>query len=215
MSDLAKKLAGKFLVIDGPDGAGKTTQLMLLGEWLRGQGAEVLETRDPGGTAIGDRIRQILLDNAHTEMVVGCEIQLYMASRTQLVGEVIAPALRRGTCVLSDRWVSSTVAYQVAGGEADEQDVLVAYRLALGDVWPDLTVILDIDPAEGLARAGKAAGHDRMEAKGAAFHRRVRELFLRRAEKSPERFAVMDAGGDVDEVQQRLREVVSGWEFTG
>ncbi len=212
MSELADRLAGRFIVIDGPDGAGKSTQLGLLADWLREQGAEVVQTRDPGGTAIGDRIREILLDRDCREMTVGCEIMLYMASRAQLMGEVIAPGLRRGCCVLCDRWVSSTVAYQVAGG-ADERSVLKAYAAALGDVWPDLTVILD-SPAElGLERAGRACGHDRMEAKGLEFHRRVREIFLEQASQTPSRFAVLDAVGSIEDVQAGLRSVVQQWRF--
>jgi len=212
MSELADKLAGRFIVIDGPDGAGKSTQLELLADWLREQGAEVLQTRDPGGTAIGDRIREILLDRDCREMTVACEIMLYMASRAQLMGEVIAPALQRGRCVLCDRWVSSTVAYQVAGG-ADERSVLKAYAAALGDVLPGLTVILD-SPAElGLERAGRAGGHDRMEAKGLEFHSRVREIFLEQAKENPSRFAVLDATGSIEEVQAGLRNVVQQWRF--
>lgn len=207
MGELADKLAGRFIVIDGPDGAGKSTQLAMLGEHLSRSacGLDVTLARDPGGTPIGDRIREILLDTKHGEMTVGCEMMLYMASRAQLMGEVIAPALRDSRCVLCDRWVSSTVAYQVAEGKATAADVMMAYRAALGDAGPDLTVILDIDSAAGLDRAGATAGgHDRMEAKGLDFHRKVRELFLAQAAEEPRRFTVVDAAGGVDEVHQRI-----------
>ena len=211
MGELGERLAGKFVVIDGPDGAGKSTQLRMLAAHLGGAGVDVTVTRDPGGTEIGDKIRHILLDNAHTSMTIGCEILLYMASRTQLMGEVIAPAIERGACVLCDRWASSTVAYQVAEGTATAKDVLEIYEVALRGRGPDLTVILDLPADDGLRRI--AGGRDRMEAKSAEFHQRVRELFLKQAAASPKTFAVVDASGTVDEVQQRLRKLLDGWEF--
>lgn len=205
MGRLASKLAGKFIVIDGPDGAGKTTQLKMLADHLRRCGVDLVQTRDPGGTAIGDKIRQVLLDRANDEMAVTCEVMLYMASRAQLAAEVIAPALRAGRCVLCDRYVSSTVAYQGAGG-ADVEAILAAGRIAVGAVWPDLTIILDIEAEAGLARLKNAP--DRMEARNLDFHRKVRQLFLKQAGEDPRRFAVVDAAGSPQHVQQRLREAI-------
>jgi dTMP kinase len=206
----ANQLAGRFIVVDGPDGAGKSTQVRLLAEHLRGQGLPVLTVRDPGGTAIGDRIREILLDNAHGEMAVECELMLYMASRAQLVAQTIAPALRAGQCVLSDRYVSSTIAYQGAGG-ADVRAIRAVAHAAVGDTWPDLTVILDLPSEVGLTRLKGTP--DRMEAKAADFHRKVREMFLRQAQDDPARCAVVDAAGTVEQVQQRLRDTVDAWRF--
>ena len=210
MSELAGKLAGKFIVIDGPDGAGKSTQVARLADWLAAQGVDVVRTRDPGGTAIGDRVRTILLDRAAAEMSVACETMLYMASRAQLVAEVVRPALAAGKCVLCDRFVSSTIAYQGAGG-ADPAAILGVAEVAIGGTWPDLTVILDIEAERGLARVKR--GLDRMESKGPDFHRRVREGFLRQVEQFPLRFAVVSSAGAVDEVAQRLREAVTSWAF--
>jgi len=210
MSDLKEKLAGKFIVIDGPDGAGKTTQLKLLAGFLRASGVDVVETHDPGGTPIGEKIRRILLDSSHAEMTVGCEIMLYMASRTQLMGEVIGPALKNNKCVLCDRWVSATIAYQVAGG-ADRENIILAYECAMAGFWPGLTILLDLPAEAGLARAGKRAAHDRMESRGNEFHETVRRLFLKQASEAPGRFVVVDAAGSVDEVQGRVREVVANW----
>ena len=217
VADRATKLAGKFIVIDGPDGAGKSTHLKLLAEHLRGQGAAVREVRDPGGTVIGDKVRAILLDKAHDEMAVPCEVMLYMASRAQLVAQVIAQALKAGQCVLCDRYISSTVAYQGAGG-ADVEAILAAGQAAVGDVWPDLTVILDLPAEVGLGRIRARNGRgrddfDRVESKKLEFHRKVRQRFLWQAKRWPEKFAVVDAAGEVEAVQQRLRQVIEGWPF--
>ena len=211
MGKLAEKLAGRFIAIDGPDGAGKSTQLQMLAKWLRSQGVSVRETRDPGGTVIGDKIRKILLDPTNSEMTVGCEILLYMASRTQLMGEVIGPATQRNECVLCDRWVSATIAYQSAEDKAKPTEIMEIYELALRGIRPDLTVILDVPAETGLSRLTDAP--DRMEAKGLGFHQKVRKLFLKRAEIAPRIFAVVDASGSVEEAQRRLREIITDWKF--
>jgi dTMP kinase len=203
MSGTADKFAGRFIVLDGPDGSGKSTQLKMLGSWLRSEGASVVETHDPGGTVIGDKIRRILLDRDHNEMTIGCEMLLYMASRTQLMGEVIAPAIDAGKCVLCDRWVSSTVAYQAEEGALSPMDIVAIYEIALRSVKPDLTVILDIPAEVGLSRIARQA--DRMEAKGVEFHRKVRKAFLDQARGEPDRFLVVDAAGGREEVNERLR----------
>ncbi len=216
MSKFTEKLRGRFLVIDGPDGAGKSTQLKLLAEYLRGKGLDVLTTRDPGGTPIGEEIRRILLDNSHAEMTVGSEILLYMASRTQLMGQVIAPALQTGTCVLCDRWVSATVAYQVAEGKATAEEILSLYDLALKGIRPDLTLLLDVPAEMGLSRVSEEP--DRIEAKGLDYHKKVRQLFLKQAELQhpdlPKVAAIIDAVGNIDDVQTRLRHVLENWSFT-
>jgi dTMP kinase len=210
MNDLQNRLAGRFIVVDGPDGAGKSTQVRLLADWLRGEGADAEVARDPGGTAIGERVRDILLDRLHAEMSVACELMLYMASRAQLVHQVIRPALARGACVICDRYVSSTIAYQGAGG-AEPADVADVGKVAVGGLRPDLTILLDLPAQEGLARLTKA--HDRVESKDFAYHSRVREIFLRQAADQPQRWAVVDARASVEDVQSRLREVVTGWKF--
>ena len=204
------RLAGKFIVIDGPDGAGKTTQVGMLAEFLRAEGLVVREVRDPGGTAVGAKIREILLDRANAEMAVECELMLYMASRAQLAEEVIRPALAAGQCVIGDRYISSTIAYQGAGG-IDPEVVRRAGRIAVGETWPDLTVVLDLPSEEGLARAKQTRRHDRMEAKGAEFHRKVRELFLLQARQDATRFAVVDGSGGVEEVHARLVAAIGDW----
>lgn len=198
-------LKGKFIVIDGPDGAGKSTQALLLKEDMEKQGLAVLPVRDPGGTAIGEKIRQILLDNSHGEMSVRCEALLYMASRAQLFSQCIGPALAAGKCVLCDRWVSSTYAYQAVAGRIGPEVVLQLAQAALERTWPDLTIIIDIPSAVGLGRVGDRP--DRMEGKGDLFHRKVREAFMELA-KGRADFRVVDGSGTVEQVHQRIREVV-------
>ncbi|HUU58323.1 MAG TPA: dTMP kinase [Phycisphaerae bacterium] len=210
MGELADKLAGRFLVVDGPDGAGKTTQVALLAEWLAEQGVAVTRVRDPGGTAIGDRIRSILLDNEHGGMSVECETMLYMASRAQLVAEVVRPAMAHGECILSDRYIAATVAYQGAGG-MDPAAVQTVAEIAVGGCRPELTIVLDLPAEQGLKRL--TGDPDRMESKDLHFHQRVREMFLQQARDLPRRFAVVNATGTVEEVQQRIRETILGWTF--
>jgi len=211
MVDLTGNLAGRFIVIDGPDGSGKSTQLKMLADWLRREGVPVVETRDPGGTDIGDKIRRILLDRRHRSMTIGCEMLLYMASRTQLMGEVIGPAIDGGDCVLCDRWVSATIAYQAAEGAMSPGEIVDVYEIALRRVRPDLTIILDLPAKTGLARVpGKA---DRMESKGLGFHRRARDLFLEQARSEPARFAVVRAGGTRQQVNMRMRKLIATWDF--
>jgi dTMP kinase len=201
-------LQGKFLVIDGPDGAGKSTQAKLLAEFIRQQGVDTLLCRDPGGTRIGDKIRHILLDNDHGEMSVRCEALLYMASRAQLYDERIAPALAAGRCVLCDRWVSSTYAYQAVAGRLGADAVIRIAEASLARTWPDLTIILDLPAEAGLDRLGRSP--DRMEQKGSEFHQHVRQAFLELA-RGRKDFTVVDANGPIEAVQQRLERVVTDY----
>lgn len=201
LHDIADRLKGRFLVFDGPDGAGKSHQRDRLATALRELGVDPVVCRDPGGTDIGNRIRSVLLDYDLSEMDVACETLLFMASRAQLVGEIIRPALAAGRTVLCDRFVSATCAYQGAAGY-DPLRVIELARFAIGDTWPDLTIILDLDPECGFGRIGRKPSHagkrrrasahgpalpfaesdvkhaDAMEARPIEFHRRVRKMFL-------------------------------------
>ena len=210
MKNAATTLAGRFIVLDGPDGTGKSTQVARLAEHVCKAGVPVCTVRDPGGTAIGDKVRAILLDKAHDEMCAPCETMLYMASRAQLVAQVIRPALVRGECVISDRYISSTIAYQGAGG-VDIESIRRVADVAVGSLWPDLTIVLDIDAEVGLTRLKGAP--DRMESKALAFHRRVRELFVQQARQSPAAVTLVDANGDIDQVHRRVVTAVEGWKF--
>lgn len=210
MVEWAKQLAGKLLVFDGGDGSGKTTQFGRFADWCREQGLEVVETREPGGTAIGEQIRRVLLDPANTDMTTRCEMLLYMASRAQLVEQVMRPALERGALLLADRFVSSTLAYQGTAGGLDREDILSVAKVAVGATCPDLTVIFDVDETTAAERIGAADDHlslfaDRMERKQQAFHQRVREGYLEQARTAPAgTYALVDATADADAVFERL-----------
>ncbi len=203
------RLSGRFIVFDGPDGSGKSTALKRFAALCRDSGLTVSEAPDPGGTPVGERIRAILLDPLHGEMTVRTEMLLYMASRAQLVEQSIRPALARGDLVLGDRFVSSTLAYQGAAGGIDRDAIMSAAKVACEEVWPDLTVILDVDEATAARRLGLLL--DRMEAKGAAFHRKVREGYLDQARTWPEQYVVVDATKPPDEVWTSLLAALEQW----
>jgi dTMP kinase len=202
-------LRGCFVVFDGPDGSGKSTQCAAFAALCREEGLDVCEVREPGGTPIGEQIRTILLDPANAEMSLRCETLLYMASRAQLVEQVIAPALAAGRLVLADRFLSSTLAYQGTAGGLSEEEIMDLARVAVGGSWPDLTVIFDVDAATAAARL--ARGRDRMERKGDDFHGRVRQGYLEQARRHPQRHLVIDARGEEGDVFTALCAGVEAW----
>ncbi|MFN3168290.1 MAG: dTMP kinase [Phycisphaeraceae bacterium] len=202
-AELAKRLRGRFLVFDGPDGSGKSTQLGLFLEAAHAAGLTVCEVREPGGTHIGEEIRKVLLDARHERshpIDLRCEMLLFMASRAQLIAQRIAPALQRGELVVADRFISSTLAYQGTAGGLAIDDILAVGKVALHDYWPDLVVVFDVDERTARARMnpllrGKEfdTDQDRMEAKGDAFHRKVRQGYRDQAERDPHRVLLIDA----------------------
>ncbi|HMA46016.1 MAG TPA: dTMP kinase, partial [Frankiaceae bacterium] len=203
---LPQRHPGFFLVVEGGEGAGKSTQVALLRDWLAGLGREVVVTREPGGTPVGEKLRALLLDPAGGRIGGRAEALLYAADRAEHVERVVEPALRRGAVVLSDRYVDSSLAYQGAGRELDHDMIGKLSQWATGGLVPDLTVLLDLPAEEGLRRArGRAEGSDRMEAETVAFHERVREGFLRLARADPQRYLRVDAGLPAEEVQRRIR----------
>lgn len=197
---------GLLVTLEGPEGSGKTTQATLLHEWLVEQGYNVLRTREPGGTRIGERIRSVLHDPAHTEMAAQAEILLYSAARAQLVAEVIRPALAVGQLVLCDRFFDSTYAYQ-GYGRGLALDVLRGITdFATGGLIPDLTLYLDIDPAVGLQRRIQGNGEiNRLDRETLVFHQKVRKGYLELASQEPSRWVQLDASGAVAVVQSMLR----------
>ena len=194
---------GVFITLEGADGCGKTTQAALLADALAAAGREVVRLREPGGTALSEKIRALLLDPANAEMSADCELLLYEASRAQLVRQVIEPALARGAVVLCDRYFDSTYAYQAGGRELPEDAVRAANELGSCGCVPDRTIVLDLEPAVAYARA-TAGGADRMEAEGLAFQERCRAAYLRLAAEEPARVRLVDASGKKGEVLARL-----------
>jgi dTMP kinase len=203
---LAHLLRARFVVVEGPDGSGKTTQFRKLLAGARRAGLEVCEVREPGGTPIGERVRAILLDTSHEEMALRTELMLYMASRAQLVEETIRPALERGACVLADRYVTSTLVYQGRAGGLPRDEIMHVARAACGPVWPDLVLIYDVDEATAAHRLNPLL--DRMESKGSVFHRKVREGYLDEARDDPSLHAVIDATQDEETVFARTLEAL-------
>ncbi|MSR18301.1 MAG: dTMP kinase [Phycisphaerales bacterium] len=187
-----------MIVFDGPDGSGKSTQFRRFAEYCRSAGLDIEEVREPGGTAVGERIRGILLDPIHNEMTLRAEMLLYMASRAQLVEERIEPALKRGAFVLADRFVSSTLAYQGSAGGLDTAAIEAVARVALAGRNPKLVVIFDVDTDTAMSRLPPQL--DRMEGKGVQFHRKVRDGYLEQASRHPDSHLVIDASGGPDEV---------------
>lgn len=201
---------GFFITFEGIEGSGKTTQINLLAEHLKNKGYDVLVSREPGGTPLGEKIRNLLLDPQYDSMDYRTEILLYAADRAQHVKEKIKPALKKGKIVISDRFADSNLAYQAAGRGLDYEIVYQINDWVIDSTWPDLTFILDIDIKEGLKRARAQsfdAEGDRLEREVDDFHQRVRDAYLKMAEK--ERFALVNAGESIEQVQKNIENIIS------
>jgi len=196
---------GVFVCFEGGDGTGKSTQSHALAEWLEAEGYTVRPTFEPGDTEVGVRVRQIVLDPATGELSDRTEALLYAADKAEHVHSVVAPALARGEVVITDRYVDTTLAYQGAGRELDVADVEAVARWATRDLRPHVTVVLDVDPAEGL---GRFEGRDRIEAESLDFHQRARQAFLDLAKADPDHYLVLDARDPVDDLAAAVRERV-------
>ena len=199
----AEGARGVFVSLEGVDGSGKSTQAAILRDLLAQGGADVVSLREPGGTAISEKVRALVLDPANAEMCDECELLLYEASRAQLVRQVVEPALAAGGVVVCDRFLDSTFAYQAAGRGLDAGLVRRANELGSCGFLPDRTVIFDIDPARALARATRG-GADRLERSGLALQERVRAAYLELSREQPGRVRVVDAAGTFGEVTGRL-----------
>jgi dTMP kinase len=197
-----------FLTFEGPDGSGKTTQVAPLAEFLTQLGYQVLITREPGGTAIGDQIRQVLSDLKNTGMHPSSETLLFLAARAQLVEEVIKPHLEDGYIVLCDRYADSTMAYQGYGHQNDLTQISSLINFATGGLKPDLTLLLDVGADAGLKRKAEGTEWNRLDAYSLEFHQRVRQGYAALAQAEPERWVVIDADQPAERVQESIRQVV-------
>ena len=202
---------GLFITFEGPEGSGKTTQIRLLADWLGEQGREVLTTREPGGTRIGEAIREVLLSPAHTEMCAEAEILLFSAARAQIVRETLQPHLARGGVVLCDRFADSTLAYQGYGRLLDLDTLRQITLFATGGLVPALTICLDLPVVEGLRRkqGGDQAEWNRMERERLDFQERVRRGYLALAAAEPQRWFVLDALREIEVIQAEIRQRVA------
>ena len=202
-------MAGLFITIEGPDGAGKSTQVKLLADYLRKLGLEVILTREPGGTDLAEKIRELLLAPTGETVAPMTEVLLYAASRAQHVEGLIKPALARGAVVISDRFVDSSVAYQGFGRGLGVDEVWQINQWALGGLLPSLTIILDLELFIGRQRTAErdqkqAGGPDRLEQENLEFHQKVRDGFLSLAKQDPKRIHVVPAAGSVEQVFQSI-----------
>ena len=206
-------LRGKFIVFDGGEGCGKSTQARMMRDRLEHDGVPVQLVHDPGYTDIGEKIRAILLNPEHTDMAMRCEMLLYMAARAQMMAEVILPALGAGKVVLSDRFVSSTLAYQLGGDGLTADEIKRVADIAIKGRWPDLTIVLDLPTEASMARvkpkfslfpddplAGKKM--DRIERRPAEYHQRVRKNYLAQVEADPDRYRIIRADRTPDQVHE-------------
>jgi dTMP kinase len=197
-----------FITFEGPDGSGKTTQVAPLSEFLTQLGYQVLITREPGGTPIGDQIRQVLSDLKNTGMHPRSETLLFLAARAQLVEQVIKPHLADGHIVLCDRYADSTMAYQGYGHQNDLDQINSLINFATGGLKPDLTLLLDVGAEAGLKRKSEGTEWNRLDAYSLKFHERVRQGYAELAQAEPERWVVIDADQPADRVQEMIRQVV-------
>jgi dTMP kinase len=220
MARAVNHLRGKFIVFDGGEGCGKTTQARLLREKLEAEGLAVLAVHDPGATRIGEMVRAILLNPENTDMAMRCEMLLYMASRAQMMKEKILPALAGGNVVLSDRFVSSTLAYQLGGDGLSAKEIRDVAEVAIQGRWPDLTLIFDLPVELSVARVrpkftlfpdDPAAGLDldRIEQRSMEYHDVVRRNYLDQVKADPKRYKVIDAAQSLEQVQADVLKAVA------
>ena len=199
---------GFFISLEGGEGAGKSTQNKRIIDWLAGQGLEVVETREPGGTIVSEQIRQVLLDTRNAGLGATAELLLMFAARSQLVQEVILPALADGKVIVCDRFADASYAYQGGGRGLGAETVEVVEKLVLKDLRPDLTLLFDIPVEQGMKRVAGRGEADRFEVESIRFFERVRAAYLERATANPQRFRIIDASLDEDRVWLQVRSIL-------
>jgi len=201
-------MRGRFITIEGGEGAGKSTMMGRVAEWLENAGHRVVRTREPGGTHLAEKLREILLDRNNISLSGRAELLLMFAARAQHLEELIRPALARGDWVLCDRFTDATWAYQGGGRGLPRQEIESLESLVHGDLQPDLTLLLDLPVELGLKRAARRSQADRFEQESMLFFARVRDAYLERAKAAPERFAVIDASRNMAEVWSQIEAVL-------
>ena len=201
-------MKGKFITVEGTEGVGKSTNMAFIEEWLKNAGKELVITREPGGTELGEKLRNLLLDAKETSMCDDTELLLMFAARAQHLQEVIIPALDAGKWVLCDRFTDATYAYQGGGRGIAMSRIGLLEQWVQGDLRPDMTLILDLPVDVGLERAGKRSEPDRFELEKHDFFNKVRDTYLSRANEHPERYKIIDASPAIPEVQQAIRTVL-------
>lgn len=201
-------MRGRFITLEGSEGSGKSTNLAFIHSYLQQSGIDVVLTREPGGTPLGEAIRELLLDHRNNEMASDTELLLMFAARAQHLHERILPALEAGRWVLCDRFTDATYAYQGAGRGIAEERIALLEEWVQGALRPDLTLFLDLPVAQGLARAGERSAPDRFELEQLDFFERVRQGYLEQAARAPERYRIVDASQPLEAVQSRLRELL-------
>ncbi|WP_071871715.1 dTMP kinase [Atopomonas hussainii] len=201
-------MPGLFITLEGPEGAGKTTNREVLAEGLRAAGLEVVLSREPGGTPLAEEIRQLLLSPREEPMAVDAELLLVFAGRAQHIAQVIKPALARGAVVLCDRFTDATYAYQGAGRGLPETRIAALEQFVQGDLRPDMTLLFDLPIEVGMQRAAARGRLDRFEQEAQVFFQRVRQGYLAQAKASPERYRLLDASQTLEQVQQAVRDLL-------
>lgn len=197
-----------FITLEGPEGSGKSSQIIPLAEFLTERGFRTIATREPGGTEIGDQVRAVLTNLNNTSMHPRTEILLFLAARAQLVEQCIRPALAQGSVVLCDRYADSTLAYQGYGHGTDLNLLRQMLNFATGSLWPDLTILLNIDPEIGLQRKRSGREWNRLDAYELAFHQRVWRGYQELAQHEPQRWVAIDASQPIDKIQNQIRQVI-------
>jgi len=204
-------MAGRFITVEGGEGAGKTTQLAFIREYLERAGYQVVLTREPGGTALGEEIRALLLGHRHDGMTPATETLLMFAARAEHLKRVIRPALAAGCWVLCDRFTDATYAYQGGGRGVSPERIAVLEDWVQGELRPDLTLLFDLPVAAGLERAGRRGAADRFEREKADFFERVRAAYLERAWRDPDRHRIVNAARPVETVRTEVESILAGW----
>ncbi len=199
---------GRFITLEGTEGVGKSTNMAFIENWIRDKGIELVVTREPGGTELGEKLRALLLDAKETAMCADTELLLMFAARAQHLQQLIIPALEAGKWVLCDRFTDATYAYQGGGRGIDMQRIAELEQWVQGDLRPDITLILDMPVEEGLKRAGQRSAPDRFELEKQDFFRKVRQAYLDRAAANPQRYRVIDASPGIEQVQSSIETVL-------